>query len=191
MIRNLLARMIEGLFQPARSARWLLSADLGLDTALLFVALAYVLQAIIQIVLPGARPLPDGIGHVPLTLHMLNLLLQVFLVAFMSFMIFAIGRLFGGTGTRKRAFLIVSWHTLVTTVLSPPFLIGMASVALGKELSPPLLGLMVAAAAVWLWVLSVYTAVLHGFSNPWGVMGVILGVLFLLSALFMNMVPAP
>ncbi|MCL5775892.1 hypothetical protein M1105_02610 [Limibaculum sp. FT325] len=191
MIRDLLARLVEGLFQPRRSAHWVLSANHGIDTALLFIVLAYSLQAVIQILLPGARTLPEGFEGLPLAMHLLNLLLQVLLAGMMSFMIFAVGRLFGGTGSRLQAFVIVGWHTLVTTLLAPPFLLGMAQIAAGSGVSPAMLGLMVAAGIVWLWVLAVYTAVLHGFGSVWAVMGVITGALLLVSALFMNMMPAP
>lgn len=183
--------MIEGLVQPGNSARRILAADLGLDAAVLIVVLAYVLQAILQILLPGARALPEGVSQVPIALHLLNVLLQVMLVSLLSLMIFGVGRLFGGAGTRKQAFVIVAWHTLVTTLLAPVFLIGMARIAAGEALAPVLLVLMVGAGSFWLWVLAVYTAALHDFRSPWGVMGVMLGISFMLSALLMSMVPAP
>lgn len=182
--------MLEGLIQPRRSARWVLDANHGIDTALLFVVLAYALQAILQILLPGARTLPEGIDRVPASLHLMNVLLQVMLVSVLSLMLFGIGRLFGGTGSRKQAFVIVAWHTLVTTLLAPAFLIGMGQIATGDPVSPGMLALMVVTGSLWLWVLAVYGAVLHGFGNPWGVMGVMLGILFLVSALLMNLVPA-
>ena len=66
----------------------------------------------------------------------------------------------------------------------------MARIAGGGEVEPAILGLMVAGGMVWLWVLAVYTAVLHRFRSPWGVMGVMVGLSFLLSSLLVNMVPA-
>ncbi|MDT8343718.1 MAG: YIP1 family protein [Thermohalobaculum sp.] len=191
MIRDLLARMIEGLFQPAASARRILAANHGVDTAMLFVVLAYAVQAIIQILLPGARNLPEGVEQVPVTLHLLNIIIQAMVIGVLSLMVFGAGRIFGGTGSRKQAFVIVAWHTLVTTLLSPVFLFGMAQIAAGQPVSPVVLVLLVVTGSFWLWVLAVYTAVLHGFRNPWGVLGVMLGISFLVSALLMSMVPAP
>jgi hypothetical protein len=181
--------MLEGLFQPRQSAQRIVLARYGAETGIAFIVLAYVLQAILQIVLPGARTLPEGVEGLPMVLHLLNMLVLTAVAGMLSLAIFGVGRAFGGSGSRRQAFVLVSWHTLVTTLLAPVFLIGMAQVASGA-VSPVVMGLMIAAGTIWLWVLAAYTAVLHGFRSPWGVMGVMLGTAFLISSIFATLVPA-
>lgn len=190
MIRQLLLLMAEGLYRPRISAERILSANYGVDVGVMFLVLAYLIQAILQIVLPGARDLPDGVDRIPIAVHLLNILLQAALVGMLSMLIYGGGRAFGGTGTKRQAFMIVSWHTLVTTLLAPIFLIGVAHIVSG-EVPSTLLFLMAAAGMLWLWVLAVYMAALHGFRNAWGTMGVMFAVVFLLSSVFVNMMPAP
>lgn len=190
MIQALISRMIEGLFQPRQAAARILAGNHGADAAVLFLVLAYLIQAMLQILLLGAREQPEGAASVPaVAFHLLNIVLQAAMAGIISLLIFGIGRVFGGTGSRLQAFVLVAWHTLVTTVLSPVFLIGMGQLGAG-EISGAVLGLMVVAVSIWLWVLAVYTAVLHRFRSPWGVMGVMVGLSFLLSSLFMAMIPA-
>lgn len=189
MIGDFLARILEGLLQPRISARRILAANLKADAAIMMLVLAYVVQAILQIVLPGARPLPEGVSGVPIGLHFFNILLQIIMVGVLAMMIYGFGRLFGGAGTRLQSFVIVAWHTLVTTVLAPVFIYGMAQLSGGTVPAPTLL-LMLIAAGAWMWLLACYTTELHGFRSAWGPMGMMIAASFLFSMLFVNMIPA-
>ena len=188
MIGDILGRILEGLLQPRISARRILAADLKMDAAILMLVLAYLVQAILQILLPGSRELPEGFSGVPLGLHFFNILLQIIVVGVLAMMIHGFGRLFGGVGSRLQSFVIVAWHTLVTTVLAPVFIYGMEQVAEGTVPSP-MLFLMLIAAGAWMWLLACYTTELHGFRSAWGPMGMMLAASFLFSMLFVNMIP--
>lgn len=190
MIADLLRRMTEGLLAPRASARRVLLARYGVDVALLFAVLAYAVQAMLQIVIPGARTLPEGMSGIPVGMHFVNLLLQVLIIWILSMAVFGIGRLFGGQGSRSQAFVLVAWHALVTTLLAPLFLLGAAQIQ-GGEIPAGALFVLFVAGSIYLWVLACFTAELHGFRSPWGVMGVMLAVMFLFSGLFMNLAPAP
>ncbi|MGF1553452.1 MAG: YIP1 family protein [Paracoccaceae bacterium] len=180
--------MIEGLFAPRRSARRVLAAGWGLDVAVLLAVLAYALQAILAILVPGARP-ETAEGSLPLGAHLINLLRQLAVVGVEGFAVWGLGRLFGGTGSREGALILVAWHAFVTTLLAPFFLFGQASLREGDEEALPLLLLVALALALAqsIWVLAAYATELHGFRNPWGVVGVMVAVMMLLSTIVVSL----
>lgn len=189
MIASFLRQMVEGLVSPRASARRVLAADLGLDAAFLFLVLAYALQAILQILLPGVRELPEGMESIPLGVHMVNLFVQIAIVGIFAALLHGLGKLFGGTGSRRQAFVIMAWHTLVTVLLTPLFLYGFTTIE-DREIPVGTMFLMLACAIVWLWVLAAYAAELHGFRSIWNVFGVIFGMSFLMSAFVVNVLSA-
>ncbi|MEM9761834.1 MAG: hypothetical protein AAF968_04890 [Pseudomonadota bacterium] len=80
----------------------------------------------------------------------------------------------------------------MTTLLAPLFLFGTAAVAEGEPGETPLAVVFVFAVAVsqYLWVLACYTMELHGFRNPWGVLGVMVAVAMLFSTAILSVVGA-
>ncbi|MEM6973873.1 MAG: YIP1 family protein [Pseudomonadota bacterium] len=197
--RVLFAQMLEGLLAPRASARRVLDQDWGLDAAVLFALLAYALSAIFATIIPGARP-DDVVGSFVL-LHIINMVVQVLVVGATGSLIWGIGRMFGGSGTRDQAMVLFGWHTLVMVFLAPFFQIGSAAMratlpedadlANGMPVdmseAPGWVVLMLATGvAAWAWLLSLYTAELHGFRNPWGVLGVMVAVAMLFSILLLG-----
>lgn len=182
--------MVEGLFAPRISARGVLRAQYGLDTAIQFAVLAYCIQAIMAILMPGVPGAqPQGAGS-SIGFHFLNIFAQLAIIGMLAFAVWGIGQLFGGGGSRRQALVLVSWHALVTTLLAPLFLLGASAV--GQEGDAIPLGVVLifgVAVAQYLWVLACYTMELHGFRSPWGVMGVMLAVAVLLSTLVMSAAP--
>lgn len=165
-------RMVEGLFAPTKSAREVLSGQYSLQTGVQFVILAYVLQAMLAILIPGARG-EEAADGLPIGFHVLNLIAQFGMVGVIGFAIWGIGRLFGGAGTREQALIITAWHTLVTVLLAPFFLGGTAlSGDDPQEIGGVAVLLFLYAVTQYLWTLACYTKELHGFSSPWGVLGV-------------------
>lgn len=161
-----------------------------MDAAVLMLVLGYLIQAIFQIVIPGARQLPSQMqGGIPVGLHLFNLVLQFIVAAVLAMMVYSIGRLFGGTGTRLQSFVLVSWHTLVTSVLAPAFIWGMSHVS-ETQVPPAPLFVLAVSGSTWLWVLAAFTAELHGFRSTWGPLGIMLVASFLFSFLIMTLIPA-
>lgn len=179
--------MVEGLFAPRRSARRVLGAGWGLDVAVLLAVLAYVVQAIVAILMPGARTGLEGEG-LPVAFHLINLLVQLAVVGVVGLAVWGLGRAFGGEGSREGALLLVAWHAFVTTLLAPLFLLGQSAAREDAEaMSPFALVLFAVAVAQYLWVLAAYATELHGFRNPWGVVGVMVAVMMLFSTVVISL----
>ncbi|MEM9783717.1 MAG: YIP1 family protein [Pseudomonadota bacterium] len=197
-MRTLLGRMLEGLFAPKLSARRVLAQDWGLDVAVQFTLLAYALNAILATLIPGARP--EIAGGSIITVHLVNMILQVLLVGVIGAMVWGVGRMFGGAGARDRALVLVAWHTLVTVLLAPFFQLGTAALRDTLPEGEPGGGAVDMSAApgwvvlsfgvgvsAWLWLLASYTTELHGFRSTWAVLGVMVAVAMLLSVVVLNL----
>lgn len=184
-------RMVDGLFAPSRSAREALEARYDLNAVVLFIILAFAMEGIIGIVIRLVY-LGDASG-ISLGNYVFGLLGSFASVAVIGLSIWIGGAVFGGKGTREQAINIAAWHGLIIVPLKPFFVmvgLAMAEVApdLGQPIEPEamaninqtalLLGLY--AYFQYLWTLACFTKELHGFSNPWGVLGVMVAV----SALF-------
>ncbi|MEM7499627.1 MAG: YIP1 family protein [Pseudomonadota bacterium] len=192
MIVELFRRMVEGLFAPRRSARAILAQGLGLDTAVQFAVLAYCLTAMLGVIVPGVRADAAGEGGLPIGSHVLSVVAQVMMVGILGMAVWGIGAMFGGKGTREQAMVLVGWHTLVTTLLAPLFLLGTAATVGAEPGEIPIAVVFVFAIAVsqYLWVLACYTMELHGFRSPWGVLGVMVAVAMLFSTAVISLMGA-
>jgi hypothetical protein len=195
MISDLLRRLVEGLFAPNLSARRILGENYGIDAVILFAALAYTVQAMLGILIPGApRPEDGGIGIVE---HLLQFLSQLFLLGVVAAAIFGAGRLFGGTGTMQQSLVIVAWHSLVTTLLFPLTVLGVAQLpeagpegaAQGGDIPLGAAVMLLVVGGLYIWLLAAYTRELHGFTSTWGVLGMMMAVMFVFSGLIVNFAP--
>lgn len=187
MIADTVRSIAEGYFAPRASARRLLDAGHGLSTALLMLALGYVIEAIVVNLMPGA-PVARSPG-----VHLLNAALQVGVFFLLSWMIHALGRASGGSGTLAGAQLVVGWHALVTSPLTPLSIGfatslrmqqgGDAATAPQMQVSGGALLLAAIYVGVWFWLLANYVTELHGFRNVWGVLAVMVGITFVCAML--------
>ena len=165
--------VVEGYTAPRASVRRLLDGGHGIEVALGLLALGYLVQAMLTIVF-----LPAGLGIFG---HMLAIVQQLVTFFLLSALVYGIGRLAGGTGTMEGAQLVVAWHALVTSLLSP-LAIGVSTAAFrsGEEGAggiPPGMGVLALVyVAISLWLMANYVAELHGFRSTWGVLGAIVGV---------------
>lgn len=181
MLGSALAHIAEGLTRPRASIERLLAREPGIADAALMVVLSYSVQAILTLLVPGARGEQGTLG---LFDHLVWLLLSIAGTFVLGFLIHAIGRAFGGVATREQALVVAAWHTLVMTLLVPLYLFGAAQV--GEQSIPPAaLLVMLLYGAVWFWLLARYTAVAHRFSSEWNVVGVMVGVAIVFSAFLM------
>lgn len=187
MIETIASGIAEGFVAPRRAMRRVLAQRPGPDAVLGLVLLAYLVQAMSAILVPGAR----GGGDVsPLLTHLNLVISQLVLFTFTSVVVFGVGRLFGGTGTLPQSFAAVAWYSFVTSVLAVPALYGLTSAAEGDPGALASL-LLVGASAIGLWVFAGCVAELHGFRSIWGVLGATLGLMLLAVAFLLMLVPAP
>lgn len=165
--------LIRGYTAPRLSAREILASGGGLELALMMVALAYLVQAILSIML-----LPGGFG---LGGHLIAIVQQLITFFLLSALVYGIGRMAGGTGTIQGAQIIVAWHALVTSLISP-LAIGVSKAAFqaqeSGELSSGVLLLGVVYVAISFWLMANYVAELHGFRSAASVLGAIIGLTF-------------
>jgi hypothetical protein len=178
---NLVGMIIEGYLAPRRSMRRLLDAGHGLETALMFLALAFLIEAILATVFGGRG------GGLTLGVYLVNIGLQLAVFFLLSGLIQGIGKAAGGKGTLAGAQLVVGWHALVTSPLTP-LTLGFASAFRAQapqdggaaEVQIPAGGgfLALLYVAIAFWLMANYVAELHQFRNTWGVLGALVGVTF-------------
>lgn len=187
VIGQLVRTVAEGYVAPRRSIRRLLDTGNGLEAALLMLALAYVVQAILTVLFISAGV---GIGG-----HLLAIVQQLVVFFVLSALIYGVGRMAGGTGTLEGAQLVVGWHALVVSVISP-LAIGVSSVAFRPEAEegaglPAGLGFLAFLyVAISFWLMANFIAELHGFRSNWGVLGTIVGLTFACAILLASIVGA-
>ncbi|MEM9212725.1 MAG: YIP1 family protein, partial [Pseudomonadota bacterium] len=108
--------------------------------------------------------------------HLRSFFLKCVEVFVIGIAVFAVGRMFGGTGGRPETFAVVAWHTLVTSFLSPLFLMGQDAITMPAEGADPSqvpqadgvkLLLVLLFVGLWLWLMAKYVAELHGFKSIW------------------------
>jgi Yip1 domain len=181
MIAQLLRMIVEGYTAPGRSMRALFDGGSGTEEALAFLALAFLVEAILAIIFGGRA------GGLSIGVYLVNLALQLAVFFLLSGLIHGIGRAAGGTGTLTGAQVVVGWHALVTSPMTP-LTIGFASAfraqtggdGTAAQVQIPAGGgfLALLYIAISFWLMANYVAELHGFRNTWGVLGAIVGVTF-------------
>lgn len=187
MTGRMLPWLVEGYTAPRRSVRRLLDGGNGIETALGLLALAYLVQAILAILFVSA-----GIGIVG---HFVAIFQQVVMFFLLSALIYWLGRIAGGKGTLSGAQLVVAWHAIVTSLISP-LAIGVSSVAFRAEAEesaglPPGAGFLAFFyVAISFWLMANYIAELHGFRSNWGVLGAIIGMTLAVAILIASLVGA-
>ena len=182
MIIDFFKALVTAYLAPRASAAAILSTGCGLGTAALMVVLAYILTTIILMLTPGLER-PENLSFVDR--HVFGLMSSFASFFIVSFLIYFFGKVSGGTGTREETQLIVAWHSVVTSILSPPVNLMLSQFsAEERDGAPPLIevpdagtiGLAVVALLIWFWLLANYITVLHRFHNFWGVAAVVIGL---------------
>ncbi len=160
--------VIDSLLRPRSAARQVLDARLGL-TELLQGAVAVtcagmVLGYVALRVSPGAV---DVISAAVIGNPLVGTALQLSIMAVVVILTARIGRLFGGTGEAWGALALIVWLNAVLVLLQAGQLVLLALV-------PPLAALVAIATLIWaLWAFANFVAELHGFKNPFIVMGAV------------------
>lgn len=164
------------LQNPRAGARVILSLGLTTGQALL----ALVLIAVISTLLTAASfiiaPLPPEAEVQMLFANPLELaVMQAVVLTLGAGLVYLVGSKFGGRGSFAGALALIAWTEFILSLMQVAQLVALL-------LLPPLaevIGIM--GLVVFLWLLSQFVTELHGFSNVWKVLGVILATGFLLS----------
>jgi hypothetical protein len=171
----------QGYSAPRLSVRRLLDGGNGLEVALGFLALAFLIEAMLAIVFGGG-------GGASIGVYIVNIALQLAAFFLLSGLIHGIGRAAGGKGTLPGAQLVLGWHALVISPLTPltlPVVAAFrarpeAAADAAPEIQIPAGGMFLTFlyAAIAFWLMANYIAELHGFKSAWNVLGALVGVTF-------------
>lgn len=197
MIGAVIENLIAGFVRPRRSVRRLLNGRYGMTDAMLLVILSYLIGAILSVLFPEGSPVP---ARSLFGTHLLGLLLQFISFFIISSLVYLGGRMFGGQGSRRDAYLTIAWYSLVTSLIAPltlparAHLVEAMEAARGQseaivEFPPGALALFMAASGIMLWLFSCYVAELHRFRRTWNVLAVILGLSVAVSLIVALIVP--
>lgn len=171
MMGDLVRALVQGYTAPRLSMRRILAGGHGHEVALLLVAAAYLIQSFLTIlILPGRFGLAG---------HVMAIVQQLATFFLFSALVVGIGRLAGGRGTMLGAELVVGWHALVTSLISP-LALGFTSAVItaaangAGAISPGMAVLGFVYLGISFWLLANYVAELHGFRSTWNVLGAII-----------------
>lgn len=188
MIADVLRWVAGGFMAPQATVRRLVEGGHGYDVAAQLFVLGILVEGIALVAIGTGPGQPTGISM--LVSGLIGSLLQFGAIVFV---VFRVGRLFGGTGSLQDVVLGVAWWSVMGALLMPlllffwlemlPFI---AHVAEGRDpagLPPPssasLFGALFAMLSI-VWLLANAIAAVHGFRNILGVLGAVLGVGFIL-----------
>lgn len=191
-----ISHIVEGYLAPRRSVRRLLDDGHGMGVALLMVLLGYLITAIFAVIFLGDVP---GRESGTVGFYVRELVLGFGLFFILSGLIFSVGKMAGGTGSRIETNVAVAWFFLVTSFLTPLRAgVSMTLQTVETEngpvempsMEPGSVLILLALSGVILWLLACYTAELHGFKKVWNVVGSLLMGMVAVTILFMFLAAA-
>lgn len=161
--------------------------EIGPDGIVGLVVAGYLVQAMVSIVVPGARP---ELGGNPIGYHVGSLVVQGLLYMMTVGLVHVIGRIFGGTGSLPQAFLAMAWYSFISSFLSPLALAGVVGMT-DPQPEPLSVLLLLVAVVLGIRMFAGFVAELHGFRNTWTVLAVTLGLAMAASVLLSLFVQPP
>jgi hypothetical protein len=185
--RDLLAIIAESILTPRQSVRRFLDrGPHGIDAIAGLVLLAYVVQALASLIVPGARGPTAG---PVLAWHIAGLIFHAILFLLSAALVFGVGRLFGGTARMETCAAGMAWYGFVTSFLTPFVLLGWVQAMQGGATGFTSL-LLFGASAIGMWVLAGFVAEMHGFRSTGLVIAALVGFLVLSSFALVALIPA-
>lgn len=157
---NLMSMVLRTIKNPREGAAEVLALGIpkaALWTIMLLVVVLSSFLSLITTLMVGAMggQVPQGIFGNPITLGAMQFALLIVTV----FAIFWIGRMFGGTGSLEESMLLVAWLQFVMVCLQ-------VIQTLFFAIMPPIASLLgVLGLVLFLWLLTNFIAVLHGFKS--------------------------
>ena len=191
MVADFARSVIGSYLMPRRTMRDLLSRGLGIREIVLLIALGFLIEQALFILVSGGRPE----GFEPGFSHYVSAVIRT-AVTFIAFawLIFGLGRAFGGTADLMQSSVMLAWYSVVANLLLPPALYGLLkiqSVTGGEQMTDEMaravqgpFAIVMFIAGVWLWLLASYVTELHGFKSLMSVIAVMFGVLMVGAILF-------
>lgn len=194
MIADLFRWIAGGIIAPQRTVEWLLSLRLRFMDAVLVLTLAYLIGEIALLVL-GVGQSPDGSSFVEV--HLLGFGLSIMVMFLVSLTVFVIGQVFGGTATFEQCCVVISWHTLVVSVLTPLIELGALELSLVAERAaaqaPPsdphggvMAGFLIAI-GISFWLMARYITEVHRFQSTMVVMAGMVGTTLMIAVFIAGM----
>ncbi len=161
--------VIDTLLRPRLAARQVLAAGLPqvelLQGAVMVTCLGVVLGYIALQMSPDAI---DVVSAAVLGNPFLGALVQLAVMAVIVVLTVRIGRLFGGSGGIWGALALVVWLNMMMVLIQAGQLVALA-------ILPLLAALLAVATIFWaLWAYANFVAELHGFQNPFIVLGAVI-----------------
>ncbi len=161
--------VIDSLVRPRAAARRVLSAGVPeatlLQAAVMVTCLGMVLGFAALQMSPEAV---DMVSAAVLGNPFLGVVAQLAVMAVIVVLTVRIGRLFGGTGSLWGALALVVWLNAMMVAIQAVQLVALAVL-------PPLAAILAIATILWaLWAYANFVAELHGFQNPFIVLGAVI-----------------
>jgi Yip1 domain len=185
-LTTLLQMARETVRRPREGARALMRLNLPMSARWTALMLMAVLSAVFTHLSIAAMPLPDQAGmEGVIATPMRTAALQVVMLVVLVQAVYRLGRWRGGSGSFADAMLLISWLQFILLVLQ------VVQIALLVLLPPvgELLGLV--GLVLFLWLLTNFTAELHGFRSLLlvflGIIAALVSLAFLLSLLFVTL----
>lgn len=164
------------LLAPREAARRIMAMQLPASIGWLGMALAVVLSALLSVISSKLSPFEVEPTYATLFASPLRLAMLQGLLLLMSLaLIMGLGRAFGGKGRFSDALVLMAWLEAVLILIQAA---QMVLLLISPQIAV-LLGLV--SFCIFLWVLAVFIAELHGFASGMKVLGVIFLSFFVLS----------
>ena len=196
MLPDFFRALIQAYLAPQASARSVMASGAGFREALLLILLSYLLTNIVLMLTPGVDPQSD-MGT--LDRHVFGIISTLISFFAISALIYFFGKVSGGTATREETYLVVAWHSVVTSILAGPVNLMMSgfefeekngTASMSQAPDSGTIALAVAAIVLWCWLLAHFITAVHRFHNFWGVAAVVMGLPVGLAFLLVNLAGA-
>jgi hypothetical protein len=168
----------ESLVRPRSAARDVIDLGLGRDLLIQAAAAITAIGVVLGFIAVRLSTGPvDAVSATILTNPLLGAALQFGIILVAGFLTYRIGAACGGTGDFDGALAVVVWLNAMMLVIQLVQLVVLLIV-------PPFAGLIAVATVVWaLWAFANFVTELHGFENPYFVLG---GVILSMIVLFVG-----
>lgn len=178
------------LSDPAGAARQVMALRLNTSEGLMAIAAMAVLDTLLTVLtMQFAGPVPESAIQDVLNNPFLLAVSQFFALVLGAFLMWRVGKMFGGTGTFAKSLALTAWLEVVLMLLK---LGQLAVLLLLPVLAAPVL---LASAFAYFYLLTQFTAALNGFTSLiktfLGILLTLFAMVFLLGLAIALLLPVP